>query len=129
MISGLSGKSGVRGFMLIFVHDILLNAFRESSGIGSFVGDMVQGHIETNVVCFAFESSKHSEHEHDILSGDCLGIYASTEISHTVGSHLSSSYISGIRNRENLLDEVDLSYRSLLFVASNEVGPYCMHIV
>ena len=40
-ISSLSGKSGVRGFALIFVHNLLLNAFRECSGINGFVGDIV----------------------------------------------------------------------------------------
>src|SRR6202042_979936 len=103
----LSGESSVyQGgvFPFDFVDDLLLDTFRERSGVGSLVGDIIRSHLRANVVGFAFESSEHSEHELNVLSGDSLSIYAGAEISHAISGRLPSGDIFGVRDREDLLD-------------------------
>src|ERR1700692_4346024 len=93
----LSGKSGFRGaFTFDLIDDFLLDTFGERSGVSGFVGNIVRCHFRPNIIRFAFKSSKHSEHEHDVLSGNCLRVYASAEISHAISGRLPRSDVLGV---------------------------------
>ena len=130
MVASLSGEGSVGGSISFnFVHNLLLDALRESRGVGSLVGDIIRCHFGVNVVRFALESSEHGKHEHYVLSGNGLGIYVSAEIAHSISHYLPGGNIFGVGDRENLLNEAYLGDGSLLLVASDKVCPCCMGVV
>src|SRR5258705_13115130 len=91
-ISRLSSKSGIGGiFSLIFVDDLLFNAFGKSGGVGKLVRDVIGSHFGANIIGFAFESSEHSEHEENVFSGYGLSVDTSAEVLHAIGGRLPCS--------------------------------------
>jgi len=91
-ISRLSSKSGIGGIVsLIFVDDLLFNAFGKGRGVGKLIRDVIGSHFGANIIGFEFESSEHSEHEENIFSGYGLSVDMSAEVSHVISGRLPCS--------------------------------------
>jgi len=106
-----------------FIHDLLIDTVCENLRAGGRIGKEVRSHFGTYVISFLFEGVEHGNHEHDVLGGNSLRIYAVAYVAKTIGGCRPCGYVILIRNGERFLNKANLSNRSLFLVSINKFSP------